>query len=170
MDNIRISGIVKESIVDGPGFRYVVFTQGCLHKCKGCHNPETHDLNLGTIYSIDEIVEDIKKNPLIKGITISGGEPFMQAKEVSNLVSKLDSKIYDKIVYTGYEYEYLLSFSNEKNGYLALIKSIDLLIDGKFDLNLKNELLLFRGSENQRVIDCKKSLVEKKIILYKFDN
>lgn len=167
-DIISLSGIVEESIVDGPGIRYVLFTQGCPHKCIGCHNPQTHDLNSGLSTEIDKIVNDINKNPLLKGITISGGEPFLQAKQLSKLISKLDRSKLDIMVYTGFEYEYLINNSNDKNGFQDLIDSSDILIDGKFDINQKSDLLPFRGSANQRSIDCKKSIDSNNIILYNF--
>lgn len=82
---IRIAGIVNESIVDGPGIRLVVFTQGCSHNCKGCHNPHTHSYTGGTLVKISDILEKMKKNPLLDGLTISGGEPFDQANTVGIL-------------------------------------------------------------------------------------
>lgn len=166
-DSIRIAGVVKESTVDGPGFRYVVFTQGCPHKCEGCHNPETHDFNGGMIVKIDDIVEDIKKNPLLKGVTISGGDPFVQSDKVSKLLDKLDKKL-TVMVYTGFEYEYLLKNSNEKNMYLELLKRTDILIDGKFINSLKDENLTYRGSSNQRAIDVKQSLKKNRVCLHNF--
>lgn len=165
---IRLSGIVEESIVDGPGIRYVIFTQGCPHKCVGCHNPQTHDVNFGNLMSIDKIVDDINKNPLLKGITISGGEPFMQAKQISKLISKLDRNKLDVIVYTGYKYEYLLNNSTENNGFHSLLSNSDVLIDDKFDINLKSDILPFRGSLNQRSINCKESLINDNVVLYNF--
>lgn len=167
-DRIILSGIVEESIVDGPGIRYVLFTQGCPHKCVGCHNPHTHDLNSGNSIEINELVDDINSNPLLKGITISGGEPFLQAKQLSKLISKLDKNKLDIMVYTGFEYEYLISNSNEYNNFKSLIDSADILIDGKFDINLKSDLLPYRGSTNQRSIDCKKSLESGNAIIYNF--
>lgn len=166
-DTLRIAGVVKESTVDGPGFRYVVFTQGCPHKCEGCHNPETHDFNGGNVVRIDDIVEDIKKNPLLKGVTISGGDPFMQAGQVCKLIDKLDKRL-TVMVYTGFTYEYLLKNSNDKNNYLNLLKRTDVLIDGKFVKSLMNENLMYRGSSNQRAIDVKKSLNENKIYIHEF--
>jgi len=155
-DEIRISGIVKESIVDGPGIRYTIFTQGCPHHCEGCHNPQTHDFNGGNFVSISKIVEDIKKDPLLRGITISGGEPFMQAKKVADLVSRLDKSKLNVMVYTGFD------------GYLDLLKNADILVDGKFRLELKSEKLPFRGSLNQRSIDLNKSLESGSTVLYEF--
>lgn len=165
---IRIAGVVKESTVDGPGFRYVIFTQGCPHHCEGCHNPETHDMNGGKLESITTLVDDIKKNPLLKGITLSGGEPFMQAKKLVKLLSLLDLNRYTVMTYTGFKYEYLLENADENNGFLELLKLTDVLIDGKFELALKSEKAKFRGSTNQRAIDVKNSLKENRIIEYEF--
>ena len=166
-DFIRIAGVVKESIVDGPGIRYVVFTQGCPHKCEGCHNPQTHDYNGGKLVKTDLIAKDINSNPILKGITLSGGEPFEQAKQAVDLLSKINPKL-TVMAYTGYTYEYLVKNANEENGYLELLAKIDILIDGRFVLKLKDLNLDFRGSSNQRAIECKKSLKENKIILHEF--
>ncbi len=168
-DLLKISGIVKESIVDGPGIRYVVFTQGCPHKCKGCHNPQTHDFEGGKYVDINDIVKDIEKDPLLKGVTISGGEPFMQAGQVANLISKLDRNRYDVMTYTGFEYEYLLENATEENGYMKLLESTDILIDGKFVEELKSIAAPFRGSTNQRAIDVPHSLATNKTCLYDFE-
>lgn len=167
-DTIKIAGVVKESIVDGPGIRYVIFTQGCPHKCPGCHNPQTHDINGGKDVAISKLVEDIKRNPLLKGVTISGGDPFVQAKAVSKLISQLDKKRYNIMVYTGYEYEELISMANSENGFMELLENTDILIDGKFDITKKSEFIAFRGSTNQRAIDVKETLANDKIVLYEF--
>lgn len=167
-DKIRIAGVIKESTVDGPGFRYVIFTQGCPHHCEGCHNPETHDMNGGKLESITTLAEDITKNPLLKGITLSGGEPFMQAKKLAKLLSLIDLKRYSVMTYTGFKYEYLISNANDDNGYLELLKLTDVLIDGKFMKDLKSSSAKFRGSTNQRAIDVKSSLKENSIILHEF--
>lgn len=167
-DKIRIAGVIKESTVDGPGFRYVIFTQGCPHHCEGCHNPETHDMNGGKLESIKTLAEDITKNPLLKGITLSGGEPFMQAKKLAKLLSLIDLKRYSVMTYTGFKYEYLISNANDDNGYLELLKLTDVLIDGKFMKDLKSSSAKFRGSTNQRAIDVKSSLKENSIILHEF--
>lgn len=167
-DTIRIAGIVKESTVDGPGFRYVVFTQGCPHKCKGCHNPDTHDFKGGKLVSINKLVEDINKNPLLKGVTISGGEPFMQPKQVYNLISKLDKNKHTVMVYTGFEYEQLLEKAKENDYYLKILQNTDVLIDGKFEEELKSENVIFRGSTNQRAIDTKNSIETGNVVLHTF--
>jgi anaerobic ribonucleoside-triphosphate reductase activating protein len=164
---LRIAGVVKESTVDGPGFRYVVFTQGCPHNCEGCHNPETHDYNGGKLVKIDDIVNDIRRDPLLKGVTISGGDPFVQAGQVSNLLDRLDKKL-TVMVYTGFTYEYLLKNANDQNKYMELLKRTDVLVDGRFEKDLMDENLMFRGSSNQRAIDVKRSLQENKIYIHEF--
>ena len=168
-DMLRIAGVQRESIVDGPGIRYVVFTQGCPHHCPGCHNPETHDFNAGKLVNIKDIEADIKKNPLVRGVTISGGEPFVQAKMVNKLINDLkQEKPYDFMVYTGYKFENLVDSANEQNGYLELLNNTDILMDGRFVEELKNENTIFRGSTNQRAIECKSSLETGKIQIHEF--
>lgn len=154
MEQIRIAGIEEESIVDGPGIRLVVFTQGCKHNCIGCHNPETHSFDGGELVDIDHIVEMIKENPLLDGITLSGGEPFEQALECSILARKVKKLGLNVITYTGYTFEEILRSKKFRD----LLLQTDLLIDGKFDISQKSMMLQFRGSTNQRVIDVKKYL------------
>ena len=154
MDKIRIAGIEEESIVDGPGIRLVVFTQGCKHKCVGCHNPSTHSFNGGSLIEVDNIVKMVKENPLLDGITLSGGEPFEQALECSILARKVKSLGLNVVTYTGYTFEQILK--NKK--FRELLLQTDILIDGKFDISKKSMMLQFRGSTNQRIIDVKKYL------------
>ena len=161
---IRIAGIIEESIVDGPGIRLVVFTQGCKHNCKDCQNQHTHSFEGGKLISIDSIIDKMKENPLIDGITLSGGEPFEQAKELSILAKKAKLLGYDIITYTGYEYEYLESNSSELNSWNDLLQNTDILIDGKFDIEKKDLKLRFRGSTNQRIIDVEKTRIKKEVI------
>lgn len=160
---IRLSGIVEESIVDGKGIRFVVFTQGCPHNCKGCHNPQTHDFKGGYMEDTDKLFEMFQEDPILKGITFSGGEPFMQPKPLIELAKKVHSIRKDVTCYSGFTFEEILNSENEDR--VELLKNIDVLIDGKFILEQRNLELSFRGSENQRVIDVKKSLSENKIIL-----
>ncbi|CAK7009441.1 anaerobic ribonucleoside-triphosphate reductase activating protein [Tissierella sp. P1] len=154
MEKIRIAGIEEESIVDGPGIRFVIFTQGCNHQCIGCHNPETHSFDGGELVDIDSIVNMIKENPLLDGITISGGEPFEQSLECSILAKKVKVLGLSVVTYTGYTFEEILR--NKK--FRDLLLQTDLLIDGKFDISEKSMMLQFRGSTNQRIIDVKKYL------------
>lgn len=155
---IRMAGVVSESIVDGPGIRFTLFVQGCPHKCEGCHNPQTHDFSGGKDDDTDAILERILENPLLDGVTFSGGEPFCQAKPLADLARKIKSAGLDVISYSGYTIEYLIKHSNSENGYMELLNEIDYLIDGPFVLSLKSYEARFRGSTNQRIIDVKKTL------------
>lgn len=158
MDFINIAGIVKESIVDGPRIRYTIFVQGCPHNCLGCHNKQTHSFESGTKISIDEILNQIKSLTYINDVTFSGGEPFCQAKALSVLAKKLKIYNFHIVVYTGYTFEEL--FESTDFYIIDLLNNIDILIDGKFDINQKNLDLKFRGSKNQRILDVKKSIME----------
>lgn len=155
---IRMAGVVSESIVDGPGIRFTLFVQGCPHKCEGCHNPQTHDFSGGKDDDTDAILERILENPLLDGVTFSGGEPFCQAKPLAYLARKIKSSGLDVICYSGYTIEYLIKNANDENGYMELLREIDYLIDGPFVLSLKSYEAKFRGSTNQRIIDVKKTL------------
>lgn len=161
-NKIRIAGKVDDSIVDGPGIRYTVFFQGCPHHCPGCHNPETHDFNGGHFEEIDDIINEIKKNPLLLGVTISGGEPFSQKEELLTLVKEIRKTNLNIMVYTGYTFENLI---NSDNVTKEILSNIDYLVDGPFILKERDLELIFRGSRNQRYIDVKKTLKENKIIL-----
>jgi anaerobic ribonucleoside-triphosphate reductase activating protein len=161
---VRLAGIVKESIVDGPGIRYVVFAQGCRHNCEGCQNPETHSFDGGTFKDIDDILQDMKKNPLLDGITLSGGEPFEQAAVLAILAEEVRKLGLDVITFTGYTFEYIRDNLNEHDGWDRLLKSTDILVDGKFEMEKKSLLLKFRGSSNQRMVDVKKSLEAASVV------
>lgn len=162
---LRIAGLEKESIVDGPGIRFVVFAQGCNHRCRGCHNPQTHSLHGGTLIDIDEIMVMVSKNPLLDGLTFSGGEPFEQADAFAELAKKAKSNNLNIITYTGYTYEEILATIPSKMGWKELLWQTDILIDGKFDIGQKSMLLKFRGSKNQRAIDVKESQERGNIVL-----
>ena len=164
--DLRIADIVNDSIVDGPGLRLTVFTQGCVHNCKNCHNLSTHDLNGGKIVDTDFIINKFFENPLLDGITFSGGEPFLQPKPLSVIAKAIKEKGFNVIAYTGYTWEKLIE---EKEKYIDLLKYTDIVIDGPFVDDLKSYDLHFRGSSNQRSIDVQKSLLENRIILYEFD-
>ncbi len=161
---IRLSGIIKESIVDGNGIRMVVFTQGCPHNCEGCHNPQTHDINGGYMADIDEIFREFKSDPLLSGITFSGGEPFIQPVPLTELAKMVKSINKSVISYTGFTFEELIHISESKPEVLELLKNIDYLIDGRFILSQRSLTLKFRGSKNQRIIDVRKSL-ENNIVI-----
>ncbi len=155
---IRIAGKTPESIVDGPGIRYTLFVQGCPHHCEGCHNPQTHDFSGGYDADTDAILSEILENPLLDGVTFSGGEPFCHAKALAYLGEKIASSGLGIMAYSGYTIEYLMSHADNENGYLELLKTLDYLVDGPFVLSLKSYEAKFRGSTNQRIIDVKKTL------------
>lgn len=165
-EKIRLSGITKESVVDGLGFRYVVYAQGCPHRCKGCHNPSTHSFEGGQLVAVERILEDIKNHPMLDGITCSGGECFEKADQFAILAKEV--KLIGKSVwaYTGYTYEELMEQKDQRQGWNDLIKHIDILVDGKYQEDKKDLSLSFRGSTNQRIIDMQKSLETGKLSLY----
>lgn len=162
---IRVAGLVKESIVDGPGLRYVVFVQGCKHNCQGCHNPKTHDFGGGYLIEIDEIIKEIRANPLIDGMTISGGEPLEQPKELIPLIQKARDLNKNIIIYTGYTYEAIQKAGKIRREWTTLLELTDILIDGPFQKDKEDPLLKFRGSQNQRIIDVKESLRMNKAVI-----
>ena len=163
-NKIRLSGIAYESLVNGPGLRRVLFSQGCKHNCIGCFNQDTHDFNGGALKDMDEIIKDIIENPMIKGVTFSGGDPLEQADKFSYIAKALKEHDLNIWCYTGYTFEYILDHQNENLGWCDLLKYIDVLVDGKFKQDKKAEGLKFRGSSNQRIIDVKESLRLGKII------
>lgn len=165
---LRIAGIINESIVDGPGIRLVVFTQGCKHHCPGCHNPHTHPFEGGTLIDIDEILKQIKNNPLLDGITLSGGDPFEQAEALGELAQRVKNLGLNVMTYTGYTFEYLLLNRYKVEGWDKLISFTDTLVDGRFEIAKKNLLLKFKGSENQRIIDIKQSIASNSIVEKQF--
>ncbi|MEW9123421.1 MAG: anaerobic ribonucleoside-triphosphate reductase activating protein [Thermotaleaceae bacterium] len=161
--------MTTDSIVDGPGLRAVIWTQGCKHHCKDCHNPTTHDFNGGFLMDTQDIASELESLRLNRGITFSGGDPFEQPLECLELAKKAKELGLDIWCYTGYTFEELMNTKGNryKEGWLEFLKSIDVLIDGPFILEKKNLLLRFRGSENQRILDVQRSLKLKMPVLYK---
>ena len=152
---LDLSGIVSDSIVDGPGIRTAIFSQGCPHHCPGCHNPETWEFGAGTQIPVEAVVEIVQSNPLCRGVTFSGGEPFAQAAAFAKLARLLKEKGYEVASYSGYTFEELLKGTEDQKNLLA---SIDILIDGRFLQAQKSLEIAFRGSRNQRILDVPKSL------------
>ena len=150
--NLRIHSIVQESIVDGPGIRMAVFVQGCPHRCPGCHNPQTHDFNGGHLVSVSSVFEQYKENPLLRGITFTGGEPFCQAEALVALGRLVRQSGGTVITYTGYLYEDLLEMAKDQPEIGNLLSISDWLIDGPYIESLRSLELDFRGSSNQRII------------------
>lgn len=162
---IRLSGIAYESLVNGPGMRRVFFAQGCKHNCKGCFNPDTHDFNGGEERDIDELIKDTLANPILSGVTFSGGDPFEQADKFAYMAKVFKDKGLSVWSYTGYTYEYILENKDRKLGWKDLLNNIDVLVDGKFEEDKMQDGLKFKGSTNQRIIDVKESLRLNKIII-----
>ena len=158
---IRLYGTVNDSIVDGPGLRYVIFTQGCLHHCPGCHNPDSHAIDGGYIEDTEQCLLEIDQNPLLDGVTLSGGEPFLQATALIHFVQKVKKRHLHVMIYSGYTFEEILELGDEENRLLSLC---DTLVDGKFILSLKSMELLYKGSSNQRIIDIQASLKTHMVI------
>ena len=160
---MRIAGIVRDSIVDGPGVRDVIFLQGCPHHCKGCHNPESWDTEGGTYRRNKDLLEELKDSS--NNITISGGEPFLQIEDVIHFLQLLqvNSPVPKTVwIYTGYRFEelrYIWVTSLAKWG-------VEVIVDGRYEEDKKDPTLLFRGSSNQRLIDLPKSLKEQKVVLW----
>ncbi len=161
---IRIAGIENDSIVDGPGFRLAVFTQGCPHHCPGCHNPETHPFDGGKEVDTDKIIRMMEDNPLLDGITLSGGDPFCQSKACAELSKAAKAMGLNVWAYSGWTFEELLKMSETNGDIMEFLKNTDVLIDGPFILAQRTLELRFRGSKNQRQIDVKKSLAEGKAV------
>lgn len=161
---IRLSGIAYESLVNGPGIRRVFFSQGCKHNCKGCFNPDTHDFNGGEEKDMDELVKDTLSNPMIKGVTFSGGDPFERAEEFSYMAKRFKENNLNIWCYTGYTFEEILENKDKRKGFKELLDNIDVLVDGRFVIEEKANNIKYRGSKNQRIIDVQKSLTENKIV------
>ena len=162
---IRLAADLQtDSIVDGQGIRTVIWTQGCSHNCPHCHNPQTHDFNGGELVELDEVIEKIKNLSGQDGITFSGGDPMFQPKQCSILATEVHKLNMNVWAYTGFTFEELIK-SNNKD-ILEFLTNIDVLIDGKFEIDKKSMDLEFRGSSNQRIIDIPKSLENHKVVLF----
>ena len=150
---VRLAGIVDESVVDGPGVRLVVFAQGCPHRCPGCHNPHTWDFYGGMEVSIEEILLRAEANPILSGITLSGGEPFAQSPGFARLAQEVGRMGLSVVTYTGYTWEQ--SVGSTDPGVRELLLATDILVDGPFIQALADPGLAYRGSRNQRIIQVR---------------
>ena len=165
-ETMRIYGVVTDSIVDGPGYRTAVFAQGCPHHCPGCHNPESHDPNGGTDWTLDAVEAKFTGNPLLDGITLTGGEPFCQPAACAELARRAHDKGLNVWTFTGYLYEKLLEMAAENEAVSTLLERTDVLVEGPFLLAERSLELLYKGSKNQRIIDMNKTRAEGGIVLY----
>lgn len=163
---LRIAGVEPESFVDGPGIRFSIFTQGCSHNCLGCHNPQTHDFNGGHLISLKELLEMIQENPLLDGVTLSGGDPMFQAKALVPLAREIKEMGLNLVIFSGFTYERLMSMKDQMPECLELLTFADILVDGPFVLAQRCLDLKFRGSKNQRLIDVQMSLSEGRVVLH----
>ena len=163
---IRLAAdLQSDSIVDGPGLRTVIWTQGCAHHCKGCQNPQTWDFNGGGLVSVDDVLEAIDELEYQTGITFSGGDPMYQVEACDRIAAYCKDKGYNIWVYTGFTYEEVLKLSEKNPTYMDFLKKIDVLVDGRFILEQRDLNLLFRVSKNQRLIDMPKTLESGKVVL-----
>ena len=157
---MRIANYVQDSIVDGPGFRFTLFVQGCPHHCEGCHNPQTHDFDGGREESTENIIRVLLSNPLTDGLTLSGGEPFMQPEDCAVIAEAARAHGLNVWAYSGWTFEQLMADS--RPGVRRLLEACDVLVDGRFVLAERSLGIKWRGSRNQRLIDLKKSLISGK--------
>ncbi len=160
-DIIHVQDITYSSAVDGTGFRDVLFVNYCPHRCEGCHNQQTWDVENGKDMTVTEVFECLTKSS-ITNVTFSGGEPFCQPKALKNLAEMIKNAGKTIWVYSGYTYEQIVADEDKK----ALLMLCDVLVDGRY---IKEEAKLnmrFKGSENQRIIDVKKSIEQEKIVLF----
>lgn len=159
---LRLAGFAGDSIVDGPGIRFTTFCQGCPHHCPGCQNPETWPFEGGFEVTPEDVVEHVKRNPLTRGVTFSGGEPFAQAAAHAELARQLKAAGYEVASYTGYTFEQLLEEQDPAK--LDLLQQLDILVDGPFRQEELSLELRFRGSANQRILNVPQSLVQGKAV------
>lgn len=159
---VLVAGIVGDSITDGPGIRMTVFVQGCPHHCEGCHNPETHPFEGGKPYTPQELLEKLDKNPLLSGVTLSGGEPFSQAGALLPLAEGVRARGLELAAYSGWTFEELVQQGGDA---LVLLSLCNVLVDGRFVLAERSLSLRFRGSRNQRIVDVQKSLAAGEVVL-----
>jgi len=166
-DSIRLAAdLQSDSIVDGPGLRTVIWTQGCAHNCVGCQNPQTWDFNGGAEVPLEMVYDAIDELEYQSGITFSGGDPMYQPYPCTELAKYCKEKGYNIWVYTGFTYEEIMKMSKKDPIYLEFLKYVDVLVDGKFEMDKRDLNLLFKGSSNQRLIDIPKTLKSKKVVLF----
>ena len=164
-DTLRVAGLVEDSIVDGDGFRFTIFVQGCKRRCPNCQNPETQPLEGGHEETLEALLQRIRQNPLLTGVTFSGGEPFLQPAPLAALARDVHALGLDVWSYSGFTLDELLARAEKDKATAALLNEIDVLVDGPYEEAERDLTLHFRGSRNQRVIDMKATRKAKKIQL-----
>ncbi len=162
---LQVAGIQQDSIVDGPGLRFVLFLQGCELHCPDCQNPQTHDRNGGETYTVAQVWATLKANPLTQGLTISGGEPFLQAAAAATLATCAKEDGLSVWCFTGMTWENLCR-DNAPPAWSLLLSQLDVLVDGPFISKQRTLTHRWRGSTNQRVIDVPASLAQGHVVLH----
>ena len=165
-DTIRLYGLVTDSIVDGPGFRTAIFVQGCPYHCEGCHNPDSQPFEGGTLWTLDDVEKKFSNNPLLSGITLSGGEPAEQAAPCAELARRAHQKGLNVWTYTGSTLEALSERAKTDPALAELLLETDVLVDGPFILAQRSLELDFCGSKNQRLIDMNETRRQGKVVLW----
>jgi len=160
-DIIRVQDITYSSAVDGTGFRDVLFVNYCPHRCEGCHNQQTWEIENGKDMTVNEVYECLTKSS-ITNVTFSGGEPFCQPKALKKLAEMIKNAGKTIWVYSGYTFEQLMDDDDKK----ALLLQCDVLVDGRYVEKEAKLNMRFKGSENQRIIDVKKSTEQNKVVLF----
>ena len=158
---LQILNIIEDTMVDGPGFRTSIYCAGCRHNCPGCHNPQSWDFSGGYTVSTDDVMRVIEADPFAN-VTFSGGDPMYQPEGFAELARAIHQRTPEKTIwcYTGFTFEQLLSNPRQR----ALLEQLDVLVDGPFIKEQRDESLVFRGSSNQRIIDVPKSLRQGTIV------
>ena len=161
---VRLAGIVPESIVDGPGYRLAVFAQGCPHGCPECHNSQTHDPQGGALRDTSEVIAMLGVNPLVRGVTLTGGEPMMQPEPMAEIARAARQRGMSVWCYTGFTLEALQAEGRADR--MRLLEQVDVLVDGPYLARERSLELLYCGSRNQRLIDMPRTLAEGTLRLY----
>ena len=161
----RLANLVDDSIVDGPGYRLAVFTQGCPHRCPGCHNPDTHDMQGGSLCDTEVVLRAVRANPLLSGVTLTGGEPFLQCAAMAEIARGVREMGLHTMAYTGYTYEELMDVP----GAMQVLEHLDVLVDGRFVSEQRSLDIIYRGSRNQRIIDVPATLASGEVVTLSWD-
>ena len=163
---MKIAGLIQDSIVDGPGFRFAVYVQGCKMQCDGCHNPETWDIGGGVEMPVEDIIDQMLKNPLTDGLTLSGGEPFLQAADCARLAAAAREHGLNVWVFSGYKFENLSAAEDDNMPDRSkLLELTDVLVDGPYIAQYRSLSLKWRGSKNQRILDIPKSIAAGRAVV-----
>lgn len=165
MSVLKIAGYKKHSFVDGPGVRFTVFTQGCPHACPGCHNPETWDAAGGFPIETEDLIALIRGTRYLDGVTLSGGDPMMQADACAEIARAVRAAGLPLWVYTGYTFEQIRD-GVAGDAAKRMLPEIDVLVDGRFIQSRKDASVLWRGSSNQRLVDVQASLAQGEPVPY----